>query len=115
MDEDQKRLAKQVGAGVRHYRYKKGLTQIQLMELAGFGAPKTVVNTENGRTLPTIDTLEKLADALDVRIVDFFLYHSTAQEAIPWFRQYLRTQGFPEEWADTGAHIAFEWTNSVPA
>lgn len=52
-------------------REKKGLTQAQLAERAGF-QPSAVSHFESGRRSPSFDNLKKLADALGVAI-DYLL------------------------------------------
>lgn len=52
-------------------RTKKGLTLIQLSSVTGIS--KTTLNTiENGITSPTLNQLEAIARALNVRITDLF-------------------------------------------
>ena len=52
-------------------RIKKHLTLIQLAAMTGI-SKSTLNNIENGRTSPTLNQLEAIANALDVRITDLF-------------------------------------------
>lgn len=52
-------------------RTKKNVTLVQLAEMTGI-SKSTLNNIENGRTSPTLDQLEAIATALDVRITDLF-------------------------------------------
>lgn len=52
-------------------REEAGMTQTGLAEVAGVDRV-TVNRIEHGRISPTIETLEKLARALDVEVADFF-------------------------------------------
>ena len=52
-------------------RIEKHLTLIQLAAMTGI-SKSTLNNIENGRTSPTLDQLEAIANALDVRITDLF-------------------------------------------
>lgn len=57
---------------IKEYRYKNHLTLWQLQELSGIGKT-TINNIEKGIQSPTLDTLERLAKALDCKIKDLFL------------------------------------------
>lgn len=52
-------------------RRNKKISLIELAALTGI-SKSTLNNIENGRTVPTIVQLEKIAKALDVRITDLF-------------------------------------------
>lgn len=52
-------------------RTAKGLTLYQLQELTGI-SKTTLNNIENGKTSPTLNQLEAIACALNVRITDLF-------------------------------------------
>lgn len=56
---------------VRRIRRALDLTQEELAKKAGLNVV-TVIHVENGKTSPNVETLEKLAEALDVGIADFF-------------------------------------------
>ena len=55
-----------------HARHEKNITLKQLQDLTGIN--KTMLNDiENGKRSPTLDQLEKIAIALNVRITDLFI------------------------------------------
>jgi len=54
---------------LRRIREKRGLSQRALADRAGV-VKSTIYEAEVGRHIPRIQTLEKLADALGVSIVD---------------------------------------------
>jgi transcriptional regulator with XRE-family HTH domain len=54
---------------LRRIREQRGLSQQQLADRAGV-VKSTIYEAEAGRHIPRIQTLEKLADALGVSIVD---------------------------------------------
>ena len=60
---------RQVAEKLVELREKHGLTQLQLSELAGIDR-KTINRIENGHFSPSIDTLTRLALALQVSIGD---------------------------------------------
>ncbi len=56
---------------VRRMRREKGLSQRELADLAGVGQD-SISGIETGKHEPHPRTLRKLAEALDVEVVDFF-------------------------------------------
>ncbi len=52
-------------------RDKKGFTLVELANLTGI-SKSTLDNFENGRTVPNMNQMEQIAEALDVRINDLF-------------------------------------------
>ncbi|MCX6214655.1 helix-turn-helix transcriptional regulator [Spirosoma sp.] len=60
-----------VGQLIRQTRKAKGLTQKELGEKLGVGEP-TVNGYEGGKQNLTIETLQKIADALGVEVGAFF-------------------------------------------
>ena len=55
-----------------HARNDKNITLKQLQDLTGI--TKTALNDiENGKKSPTLDQIEKIAKALDVKITDLFI------------------------------------------
>ncbi|ACY99154.1 MULTISPECIES: helix-turn-helix domain-containing protein [Thermomonospora] len=61
------RIRFQLGEAVRLRREELGLTQAQLAERAGLKQP-AVARFEAGGTMPTIPMLERLAEALEMRL-----------------------------------------------
>lgn len=65
------KVAKQVGDQVRHYRNLKGLTQEQLAELVDtYGT--YIGRLERGEQNVQLETLEKIADALQISVYALF-------------------------------------------
>lgn len=56
---------------VKEYREKKNYTLRQLARISGV-AKSTISKVENGRCSPSINTLERIAIGLNVRITDLF-------------------------------------------
>ncbi|MGH3460104.1 MAG: helix-turn-helix domain-containing protein [Kribbellaceae bacterium] len=65
---DAARLAFELGAAVREMREARGWTQARLAEAAGLTQP-AVARFEAGGTVPTLQVLERLAKALDAKLV----------------------------------------------
>lgn len=59
-----------IGLWVRTIRKRRGLTQAKLAELIG-RLPNAVSALECGKNLPTLDTLDRIAEALGVPMRDF--------------------------------------------
>jgi len=60
-----------LGARIREIRKSRGMTQEQLAEVINV-EQKHVSRIEVGKNYPTIDRLEKIAEALDVSMMTFF-------------------------------------------
>ena len=64
-------IKEQVGQLIRDTRKAKGITQKELGERLGVGE-STVNGYEGGKQNLTIETLKKVADALQVEVAAFF-------------------------------------------
>jgi transcriptional regulator with XRE-family HTH domain len=60
-----------LAANVRRLRAGRGLTQAELAEAAGL-EPRSIRAVEGAKTAPRLDTIVRLADALEVPIGDLF-------------------------------------------
>ncbi|WP_332032788.1 helix-turn-helix domain-containing protein [Kaistella sp.] len=68
---DKAELLKNIGKKIRKVRLDKGLTQLDLVgKMQGDIDVTNISRIESGRTNPTIFTLYRLADALEVSILD---------------------------------------------
>lgn len=63
-----------LGEKIKEYRKAKNLTQQELAEIIGVGTPN-ISYFETGRYAPTIETLEKIAHALDAEIFEFYMFN----------------------------------------
>ena len=68
------------GRRIKELRKAKGLTQEQLAEILGI-YQKQIGNIETGQFFTTMPKLEKIATALDVKIMDLFDFEH--QKTIP--------------------------------
>jgi transcriptional regulator with XRE-family HTH domain len=64
---------KKLGKRIQELRKKKGYTQEKVAELISM-EQNTISVIESGRNFPTLATLEKIANVLDVELSDFFIY-----------------------------------------
>lgn len=60
-----------LGKRIKELRKSRGLSQYQLSEKINID-PKHISRIEVGKSYPSLDTLEKIAKALNVEIKDFF-------------------------------------------
>ena len=66
-----------VGARVRAIRRERGHSQARLGEMSGRSV-ETISSIERGKALPSTETLELLAAALEVHVREFFAFDNTA-------------------------------------
>ena len=64
---------KKLGLKIKELRKRKGFTQEQLAELIDM-EQNSISVIESGRNFPTLGTLEKIAQILEVNLSDFFNY-----------------------------------------
>lgn len=64
---------KKLGKRIKELRKQKGLTQEQLAEFINM-EQNSISIIESGRNFPTLATLEKIANILNVNLSDFFNY-----------------------------------------
>jgi len=69
-----------LGGRIKELRKMKGLSQEELSEKVDID-PKHLSRIEVGRGFPSLDTLEKLADALNVEMKDFFEFAHEVKSA----------------------------------
>ncbi len=62
-----------LGARIREIRKKNKLTQEKLAELVGIGTPN-ISYIETGRFAPSMDTLEKISEALGVYPYELYMF-----------------------------------------
>lgn len=62
-----------LGKRIKELRRKKGFTQEQLAEKIGIGTPN-ISYFETGKFTPAIETIQKIASALDVEIYELYMF-----------------------------------------
>lgn len=64
-------ILKKVGKKIKEVRESKGLSQVELVgKMQGEIDPTNISRIESGRTNPTIYTLYRLAEALEVKVIE---------------------------------------------
>ena len=64
-----------IGDTIRNYRLQKGMSQGDIEKRTGL-LRCYLSRVENGHTIPSLDTLSKIATAMDVPLAHFFSEHS---------------------------------------
>ncbi len=72
-------VKQKIGRNIKKLRVLKNISQEKLAELLGISTP-AVSNIENGKTLTSFKTLEKMAAALGVQLYELFLFHNESKE-----------------------------------
>lgn len=60
-----------IGIKIKEIRKRKKVTQERLAELVSMNT-RSIIRIENRKNLPTLETLAKIAEVLEVSISDFF-------------------------------------------
>lgn len=66
-------IKKKLGIKIRSIRRAKGYTQEKLAELVGI-EPPSLSYIETGKFSPSVETLQKLADVLNVGVWEFYYF-----------------------------------------
>lgn len=72
-------IKKALGKKIKQIRKSKNLTQERLAELIVLEVP-SLSNIETGKFAPSVDTLQKLSDVLDVDPWDFYYFNEVSEE-----------------------------------
>ena len=65
-----------IGETIRSYRLQKGMSQGDIEKRTGL-LRCYLSRVENGHTIPSLDTLAKIAAAMDIPLAQFFADHSS--------------------------------------
>ncbi len=68
-------IKKELGSRIKSIRKSKGLTQEQLAELVGI-EPPSLSYIETGKFSPSIETLQKLSEVLQVGVWEFYYFET---------------------------------------
>lgn len=77
-----------VGSVIRTFRQKRGLSQGDLEKRTGL-MRCYISRVENGHTVPSIETLSRIARALDAQLADLFVSTDGPLAADPTEQQFL--------------------------
>ena len=65
-----------IGETIRSYRLQKGMSQGDIEKRTGL-LRCYLSRVENGHTIPSLDTLAKIASAMDIPLAQFFADHNS--------------------------------------
>ena len=74
-------IKKLLGSRIKNIRKKRGVTQEKLAEMVGI-APPNISYIETGKYCPAIDTMQKIATALDVEPYELYRFNIKNQNEI---------------------------------
>ena len=72
-------IKKAIGKKIQTIRKHRGITQEKLAEMIGIEIP-SMSNLETGKYAPSIETLQKLSEALQVRPYEFYYFEDISEE-----------------------------------
>lgn len=72
-------IKKQLGKKIKQIRKSKNLTQEELAEMIEIEVP-SLSNIETGKFAPSIETLQKLSNALNVGMWEFYYFNTLTDE-----------------------------------
>jgi transcriptional regulator with XRE-family HTH domain len=72
-------VAANIGATIRSYRLQKGMSQGDIEKRTGL-LRCYLSRVENGHTVPSLETLQKIAYALDIQLAQFFSDEAVSRE-----------------------------------
>ena len=75
-------ISTNIGATIRSYRQQKGMSQGDIEKRTGL-LRCYLSRVENGHTVPSLETLQKIAYALDLHLAQFFSDEVVSREMSP--------------------------------
>ncbi len=77
-----KSISNNIGSTIREYRLQKGMSQGDIEKRTGL-LRCYLSRVENGHTVPSLETLQKIAGALDLQLSQFFVENPVSREISP--------------------------------
>lgn len=74
-----KRISNNIGTTIRDYRLERGMSQGDIEKRTGL-LRCYLSRVENGHTVPSLETLQKIAGALDLQLSQFFAEDQVSKE-----------------------------------
>ena len=72
-------ISSNIGTTIRGYRLQKGMSQGDIEKRTGL-LRCYLSRVENGHTIPSLETLQKIARALDLQLAEFFAEEQVGKE-----------------------------------
>lgn len=96
------------GDMIRKYRKEKGWSQRKLSELSGVSHTQ-IANYETSKTEPTLETIKKIAKALDIGVFDLIEFKEIEKEVLDNFKLDLNKDEFYSTWSGDPSQIALNY------
>lgn len=96
-----------IGSEIKHYRKAKGLTQKQLGTLLG-STQQMIAQYESGKHIPKVDTVNKIAKALDVDPFSLYSFDMASEVLSKHGEKGNRINNLFHQLNDTGQDKAIE-------
>ena len=77
-----KSISSNIGGTIRDFRLQRGMSQGDIEKRTGL-LRCYLSRVENGHTVPSLETLQKIASALDLQLSEFFAENHVAREVSP--------------------------------
>ncbi len=77
-----KSISSNIGTTIRDFRLERGMSQGDIEKRTGL-LRCYLSRVENGHTVPSLETLQKIAGALDLQLSQFFAENSVSKEVSP--------------------------------
>ncbi len=77
-----KSISSNIGSTIRDYRLQRGMSQGDIEKRTGL-LRCYLSRVENGHTVPSLETLQKIAGALDLQLSQFFAEDPVGREVSP--------------------------------
>jgi len=77
-----KSISSNIGTTIRDYRLQRGMSQGDIEKRTGL-LRCYLSRVENGHTVPSLETLQKIAGALDLQLSQFFAENHVGREVSP--------------------------------
>lgn len=73
MNKNKSMVSEDIGTQIKYWREKRKLTQTELAEKIGVANKSVIYRYESGRRSPSIETMEKIAKALNCKMNIYFI------------------------------------------
>jgi len=101
-----------VARNIKSIREKKGMSQKELINAVGLGAPM-YSRIETGKAEPSLTTLEKIAKALGVQITDFFITDTALEDINSYDASLMEKVKLIEELNEDEKKMVFSFVDAL--
>jgi len=101
-----------IGKNIKAIREKKGMSQKELVNAVGLGAPM-YSRIETGKVEPSLTTLEKIAKALNVKLTDLFEADTTLDDVNSYDASLIEKIKLVEELNEEEKKMVFSFVDAL--